>query len=81
MIYTIDEPLRDFEFWSGAADRAELLKPSELDTIEELLQDYFGERSPSQTEINDFFWFDFDTICEWLGTTEEELDKRAENDK
>lgn len=76
MQYLVDEPLRDFEFWSGAKDRAELLTFSELDSIGEQLEDFFQE-TPTQTQINDLFWFDFDIVCEMLGTTEEELEKRA----
>lgn len=58
--------LRDFEFWSGAADTAKYLTDGEFDTIEDLLE----AESPNgmtDTEINDFFWFEDKTIAEWLG--------------
>lgn len=58
--------LKDFNFWSGAASTVDYLKHDELDTIEENLEELFYE-TPSETDINDFFWFEEDLISEWLG--------------
>ena len=65
-IYT-EKSLNDFEFWSGAKDTVKYLTESELDTIESMLEDCAPEESYSDTDINDFFWFEDDTIAEWLG--------------
>ena len=75
MTYIKEESLTNFKFWSGAKDRAKLLTYSELEQLNELLPDLFTE-TPTETAINDLFWFDFETICEMLGTTEEEVFKR-----
>lgn len=64
-IYT-EESLRNFEFWSGACDRVKYLTDKELDTIESILEECNPE-GMTETEINDFFWFEEDTIAEWLG--------------
>lgn len=65
-----EQSLREFEFWSGAKPVADRLSYDELDTIEEAL----SECGPmDETAINDFFWFDTETLCEWLGITEDEL--------
>ena len=64
-IYT-EESLRNFEFWSGAKDTVKYLTDDELDTIEKMLEELNPE-GMSETDINDFFWFDDDTIAEWLG--------------
>ena len=64
-IYT-EESLRNFEFWSGAKDTVKYLTDDELDTIEKMLEELNPE-GLSETDINDFFWFDDDTIAEWLG--------------
>lgn len=58
--------LRDFEFWSGAKSNAETLTDEQLDIVESILEDAFPD-GMDVTQINDIFWFDFDTIREWLG--------------
>lgn len=67
-----EKNLRNFDFWSGAKDNAVLLTCEQLDEVEQILEDSYPDGMDA-TEINDLFWFDFDTICEWLGTTYEEL--------
>lgn len=61
-----EKSLRDFAFWSGAKDRVKYLSEEQLDTIESMLEEIYPE-GMSDTEINDLFWFDADTIAEWLG--------------
>ena len=63
--------LRDFEFWSGAKSNAETLTSEQLDIVESILEDAYPD-GISETQINDFFWFEFDTIREWLGIKDEE---------
>ncbi len=58
--------LTDFEFWSGGKENASYLTEKEMETIEYLLEDLFPN-GISETELNDIFWFDCDTIAEWLG--------------
>lgn len=62
--------LRDFEFWSGAKENAEELTDGQLDKVEAILEDLYPD-GMDETTINDLFWFDFDTIREWLGIEEE----------
>lgn len=68
-----EENLRNFEFWSGAKDNANELTSAQLDEVENILEDMYPD-GMSETEINDFFWFDFDTIKEWLSITNEEAE-------
>ena len=63
--------LRNFEFWSRAKDNAETLTSEQLDMVESILEDAYPD-GMSEIQINDFFWFDFDTIREWLGIKDEE---------
>jgi hypothetical protein len=72
MKYFVEESLSNFQFWSGGKDRAELLSAEQLDTVEQMLEEIEPADGWSDTAINDFFWFDFDTICEWLGYADEE---------
>lgn len=64
-IYTNDY-LMAFDFWAGAKDTVKYLTLDEIDTIEAILTELYPE-GMSDTEINDFFWFEDDTIAEWLG--------------
>lgn len=75
MTMTIEKSLRDFQFWGGAASNAAKLTPEELDSIEEQLEELIDETSEpwSMTEVNDFFWFQFEDVCEWLGLDYEEV--------
>lgn len=59
----------EFEFWSGAVDTVNLLTSRELERVWEELESCWVENNemPSETDINDFFWFETDTIAEWLG--------------
>lgn len=57
---------RDFEFWSGAKDTVKYLDSDEIMTIFEMLEDCYPD-GMDETEVNDFFWFEDDTIAEWLG--------------
>ena len=72
MVYKVDDSLTNFKFWSGAATNAELLTYDELKQLDDILPEYFGEEIPTQTEINDMFWFDFPTVVEALGYTYDE---------
>lgn len=66
-----EKSLRNFEFWSGAKENANELTFEQLDEVETILEDMYPE-GMDETQINDLFWFDFDTIKEWLGITNEE---------
>lgn len=61
--YIVEESLENFHFWSGAKSNAELLTSDEFETIEDYINDGFCE-DPTDTAINDLFWFDFDYIWE-----------------
>lgn len=66
--------LRDFEFWAGAKQWATLLKPEELDRVEWFLEACAEEWT--ETEINDFLWFNTEEWMELLDVTEDELLER-----
>ena len=79
MTITSEKSLRDFEFWSGAKDTVKYLTMQELDTIEDILNDLYPD-GMNETELNDLFWFDRDTIAEWLGYENfEEIMEREES--
>jgi len=59
-------PLTEFEFWAGGKDTVEELTDSELERIEQILEEIYPE-GMSEFEVNDLFWFERDLIAEWLG--------------
>ena len=57
----------DFDFWSGGRDTANYLTDSEIEKVISWLdEDNMGD-GMSDTDLNDFFWYEDDTIAEWLG--------------
>ena len=61
------EEIKD-ELWSGAKDTVEELTNDEFEQVMSILEDYYcTDGSPTMTQINDFLWFERDTIAEWLG--------------
>lgn len=68
----------DFEFWSGAKDRVNYLTYDEIEKVFSILEDIYPD-GMSETEVNDFFWFEEDTIAEWLGYNSfEEIENRED---
>lgn len=62
--------LKDFETWAGATDTVKHLTTQELEIVEQNLRElqYGGLYSDlTETELNDFLWFEVDLIAEWLG--------------
>lgn len=72
MKYYIEDSLSNFHFWSGAEDRAAMLTDDQFEVVEQNMEECEPEGGWSDTAINDFFWFDFDTIAQWLGYKDEE---------
>jgi len=66
-----EQSLSDFEFWSGAKSNAETLTREQLNEVESMLLDIYPY-GLTETEINDLFWFDFETVQGWLGLEPEE---------
>lgn len=75
--------LEEFGPWSGAIDTFETLKSLNenvdfdvFETLESLIED-ISDRWDEES-LNDFFWFEDETIAEWLGYKNfEELEKVA----
>ena len=68
----------DFDFWSGAKDTVKYLTDDEIETIFSILEDSDPD-GMDETEVNDFFWFEDDTIAEWLGWPDFETIMEARN--
>ena len=76
MKITFDTHLQNFEFWSGAKTFAEKLTLEELNELEYTICDLFPDKQPTETEINDLFWFEDEMLCELIGIDCEEVYNR-----
>jgi len=70
-----EENLSDFEFWSGATQISEKLTNKEFEQIECMLEELYPD-GVDETDINDLFWHESETVASWIGTTEEEILER-----
>ena len=79
-----EKRLHSFEFWSGAKDRAAMLTDEELDAVETNLEELYPDGMDEMT-VNDLFWFDFESVCEWIGLPynpeTDEIDRGADDDE
>ena len=74
-----ENSLSDFEFWNGAEDFAARLTDEELSAIEAVIEDLYPD-GIGETELNDLFWFEPETVCEWIGLDYNEVMEREEEE-
>lgn len=68
MEYKVESSLENFPAWSGGKDTLlTLIEKGDVDLVESFLVDSFFENTPTETEINDFLWFERDAIADYLG--------------
>lgn len=74
MEYTSDRmifDLYDFETWNGANYTKDIIiKADKVEEFNDFIEDIFYDRVPTETEINDFLWFDDEYIFESLNINE-----------
>ena len=61
-----DDSIRNFKFWSGGRDTVNDLTWEDFDILEPLIEEMFGGEV-EDVDLNDFFWFERNTIASWLG--------------
>jgi len=79
MIYTKEDSLWAFPFWSGAIHNAEKLTSEEMEQVEAKLPELLGLdfcSIPRDVDINDLFWHDFDAVCKAIGLDPKEVESR-----
>ena len=66
-IYKEITSITEYEAWSGAVDTINRLEELDaIETIDSMLDDIFSDGC-SETELNDFLWFERETIAEMIG--------------
>ena len=83
MEYTVEfTSFWDFEAWSGGKDTLEDIKNADkMDELYALAKEIFFDRTPSDTEINDWLWFDRDSIYDSLGMNDDEEDEEDDDEE
>ena len=70
MKYYVEDSLDNFEAWSGGKDTLDTLREKgDVDSVECLIEELasMSEEGWTDTNINDFLWFERDMIAEHLG--------------
>lgn len=68
MKYYVENSLENFDAWSGGKDTLDvLIEKGDCDAVESLIEELSYDTEWSETEVNDFLWFDRDCIAEHLG--------------
>lgn len=71
MVYQVEFSVDSFQFWSGAKDTVkDVREAKKMDDLQELIEMTFCDRVPTETEINDFVWFERGYIYTQLGLDE-----------
>ena len=66
MVVHFELSLENFQAWSGGKDTMDCLSHSELESLEQHLTELYPD-GMTDTELNDFLWFERDLIAELLG--------------
>ena len=65
------QPMENFNAWSGAIDTLETIKEHrKIKQLESLIEELFFEETPTETQINDFLWFEDEYIFKQLNIKE-----------
>lgn len=67
-------------FWARARDTVNNMTLEQIEEVFYMLEEIYPE-GMTDTELNDFFWFEEDTIADWLGFDSFEDLIKANEDK
>ena len=68
MEYKVETSLHDFPAWQGGRDTLDtLIDRGDCQEVEDLIETVFLDQDATDEDINDFLWFERDTIAEHLG--------------
>lgn len=81
MEYRVECDLENFGAWQGGKDTLDtLIEKGDCDKVQQLIEDTFLDELPTETEINDFLWFESDFIAEHLGYRDWEAYENGEEE-
>jgi len=80
-LYKEIDSIRDYEAWSGAVDTIKRLEELDaVETIDSMLDDLFPDGC-SETDLNDFLWFERAVIAEVIGHNGDLFDDEEEEEE
>lgn len=72
--------VNEFVFWGGGLDTfTELQEHVTLEQIQYHIEEYFSDETPTDTDINDYLWYERDEIFSELGIKEEASEEDIKN--
>lgn len=72
--------INEFEFWGGGLDTfTELQEHVTLEQIQYHIENHFSDETPTDTDINDYLWFERDEIFAELGIKEKATEEDIKN--
>lgn len=73
MIYSKEFSVDTFPWWSGAKDTvAKVKKHNKMDELQQLIEENFSDKVPTDTEVNDFVWLERSWIFTQLGIEDDD---------
>lgn len=73
MTYSKEFSVDTFPWWSGARDTiAEVKKHNKMDELQQLIEENFSDKVPTDTEVNDFVWLERSWIFTQLGIEDDD---------
>ena len=76
----VEFDINNFEAWSGAVDtKNRIIEEGKAEAFNSLVDDIFPDGC-TETEMNDFLWFDDEQIFDMLGIVEEEEGEETEEE-
>ena len=74
----VEFDINNFEAWSGAVDtKNRIIEEGKADLFNAIVEDIFPDGC-TETEMNDFLWFDDEQIFDMLGIVEEEEEEETD---
>lgn len=67
-----EKSIKDFEFWAGVRNFTNRLNDDEWDILELYVTEMYPD-GISNTDLNDLFWFDNETLLEVIGVSADEF--------
>lgn len=67
------DSLDNFSAWSGGLDTLDSIRDAgKIEELDNLFQDFFCGETPTDTDVNDWLWFERNDIFDCLGMNEDE---------
>ena len=70
-----DCSLYNFSFWGSATYITDKLTVEEFESLEPIIEELYPD-GIDETNLNDLFAFDGDSVLSWIGLSEEEVENR-----